>query len=496
MISVKQFIQGLPKAELHMHLGGTIEPEMAFTLAQKNHIPLRFASVEELRAAYKFTDLQSFLDLLVEMDRVLVEEEDFYLLTKEYLRQARADNVIHTEVFFEPQVHAGYGIPYSVMMSGIIRAFEDGGKEYGMTSRLIICFLRDKSEEDAFHALESLKPFWDKIHGFGISSTEQGNPPSKFQRVFQQCRELGFHTVAHAGEEGPPAVVYEALDILKVDRIDHGVRSIEDQALVERLAAQGVPLTITPMSNIMLCVFPTMKDHSIKKLMDAGVCVTISSDDPAYFGGYINVNYEAVQEAFDLTLEEITLIAKNSFKASFLPEEQKRAYLHLVDEYVAQFTKERHLHYLRIAIEVSKRARAAGNTPFGAILVDKLGNILVEQGNIEVTESNCTGHAETTLMEVASKHWSKSELWECTMYTSVEPCVMCAGAIYWGNVGRVVYGITEKRLLDLTGDPEQIPMMDLPCRTVFAAGGKPIEAIGPFPEVDAEVIEVHEGYWS
>jgi adenosine deaminase len=337
MTTMKQFISGLPKAEIHMHLGGTIEPEIAFSLAQKNNIPLRFASIEELREAYNFTDLQSFLDLLVEMDRVLVEEEDFYALTLEYLRRARADNVIHTEVFFEPQVHRDYGIPYSVMMNGITRAFEDGGKELGMTSRLIICFLRHLSEEDAFDTLDQLEPFWDKIHGFGISSTEQGNPPSKFQRVYERCRELGFHTVAHAGEEGPPAVIYEALDVLKVERIDHGVRSIEDPALVKRLAAEGVPLTITPMSNIMLCVFPTMKDHSIKKLMDEGVCVTISSDDPAYFGGHINVNYEAVQEAFDLTKEELILIARNSFNASFIPEEQKLAYLQLVEEYASSY---------------------------------------------------------------------------------------------------------------------------------------------------------------
>ncbi len=331
--SLTPFIVGMPKAELHLHIEGTLEPELAFRLAQRNGVALRYASVDALRAAYEFTDLQSFLDIYYAGASVLLQEQDFYDLTRAYLERAQADNVRHTEIFFDPQTHTARGVSLATVIAGISRGLDEAGRQRGISSRLIMCFLRHLSEAEAFATVDAALPFREQIVGVGLDSSERGHPPSKFERVFARCRELGWRVVAHAGEEGPPSYIIEALDLLKAERIDHGVRCVEDSALVERLAREQVPLTVCPLSNVKLRVFPDLPHHNLKQLLAAGLCVTVNSDDPAYFGGYINDNFVAAQRALNLTRDELCRLARNSFLAAFLGETDKRRFCEAVDHY-------------------------------------------------------------------------------------------------------------------------------------------------------------------
>jgi len=327
-------IGDLPKAELHLHIEGSLEPELMFGLARRNRIALPYASVESLKAAYEFSDLQSFLDLYYAGASVLATEQDFFDMTWAYLERAKADNVRHTEIFFDPQTHTARGVPFGTALQGIHAALSEGARKLGISSFLIMCFLRHLSEEDAFATLEQALPYRDKIVGVGLDSSERGHPPSKFARVFARCRQVGWRVVAHAGEEGPPAYITEALDLLKAERIDHGVRCLEDPAVVARLAAEQIPLTVCPLSNVKLRVFPSLEQHNLRQLMAAGLRVTVNSDDPAYFGGYVNENFRAVQRALGLSRAELRRLAKNSFLASFLPEAEKRRHCRSVDEYL------------------------------------------------------------------------------------------------------------------------------------------------------------------
>ena len=324
-------LEGMPKAELHIHIEGSLEPELIFALAARNNVALPYASVEDLRAAYAFTDLQSFLDIYYAGASVLLHEQDFYDMTAAYLQRAEADNVRHTEIFFDPQTHTARGVPVKDVIDGIYRACQDSP----VSATLILSFLRHLSEEEAFAVLEEALPYRDKYIGIGLDSSERGNPPEKFARVFARCKELGFRLVAHAGEEGPPAYIETALDVLQVERIDHGVRCLEDPALVERLAREQMALTVCPLSNVKLCVFPAMAQHNLLELLDAGVKVTINSDDPAYFGGYMNDNFIATFEALPLGLSHAQRLARNGFEAAFLPAAQKQQLLAEVDAYFA-----------------------------------------------------------------------------------------------------------------------------------------------------------------
>jgi adenosine deaminase len=323
----ERLIRRLPKVELHLHIEGTLEPEMMFSLAAKHGVALPYASVEAVRAAYNFHDLQSFLDLYYAGCDVLRDRRDFYALAMAYFTRAHADNVVHAELFFDPQTHTVRGIPMEVVISGLRDAMEDAHRRYGITSDLILCFLRHLSEEDALATLDQALPFRSEFVGVGLDSGEKGNPPSKFQRVFAKARALGLRSVAHAGEEGPAAYVKEALDLLKVERIDHGVRIDEDPALVDRVVRDQIPLTVCPLSNLKLCVVKDLKDHNFAKLLRKGVAVTINSDDPAYFGGYIAENFRATAEAQKLTADEVVTVAENAVRASFLPAQAKTALL-------------------------------------------------------------------------------------------------------------------------------------------------------------------------
>lgn len=327
------FMRALPKAELHMHLEGALEPELALAFAQRNRMTFRFGSVEELRKSYQFTDLQSFLNLYYECTAALVAEQDFYDLTLSYLRRAAGDGVRHSEIFFDPQSHTNRGVKFATMITGIRRALEVGTRQYGINSNLIMCFLRHLSSEQAMETLEMALPFRDWILGVGLDSSELGHPPEEFVKVFARARQVGFRRVAHAGEEGPPDYIWQALDLLGAERIDHGVRALEDASLVRRLAKEQIALTVCPSSNVRLGVFPSIAQHNLKQLLDAGLLVTINSDDPAYFGGYISDNYIAVQQALDLSREDIARLATNSFTASFLPIEAKRILLDELDAY-------------------------------------------------------------------------------------------------------------------------------------------------------------------
>lgn len=326
-------IKKIPKAELHLHIEGSFEPELLFAIATRNKIPLRFKSIQELREAYNFHNLQSFLDIYYEGAKVLIHERDFYDLTMAYLKKCHEDNVVHTEIFFDPQTHTTRGISFETCLMGIHKALSDGEREWGITSHLIMCFLRHLSEDEAFRTLNEAIPFKDKILAVGLDSSEVGHPPSKFERVFEEARKQGYLTVAHAGEEGPPSYIWEALDLLKVKRIDHGVRSIEDEKLLERVISEKMPLTVCPLSNIKLCVFKRMEDHNLKKLLNLGVKVTINSDDPAYFGGYANQNYLEAARALDLTTDEIKQLAINSFEASFLSAETKQHWIQEINKW-------------------------------------------------------------------------------------------------------------------------------------------------------------------
>jgi adenosine deaminase len=318
-----RLIRELPKVELHLHIEGTLEPEMVFQLAAKHGVKLAYESVDALRAAYSFGDLQSFLDIYYAGCDVLRDDDDFHAMTMAYLRRAHADRVVHAEIFFDPQTHTARGVPMAVVVGGIRRAMADAERELGITSELILCFLRHLSEEDALATLEDALPFVDQFAGVGLDSGERGNPPSKFARVFAKARAAGLKAVAHAGEEGPAAYIHEALDLLKVVRIDHGVRCEEDDELVERLAIDRVPLTVCPLSNVKLCVYKRMADHNIARLLKRGVCVTVNSDDPAYFGGYMVDNYRAVADALPVGKAELVQLAQNAVEASWLPAARK-----------------------------------------------------------------------------------------------------------------------------------------------------------------------------
>jgi adenosine deaminase len=328
---MEQFIRSLPKAELHIHIEGSLEPELVFALAAKHKVALPYASVDALRRAYDFHNLQSFLDIYYAGADVLRDEDDFHAMTRAYLERAHVDGVVHTEIFFDPQTHTSRGIAFGTVMAGITRALAQGEREFGITSRLILCFLRHLSADDAMRTLEEALPFKAAIHGVGLDSSEVGHPPSKFVDVFTAARKAGFRAVAHAGEEGTPAYIWEALDLLHVERIDHGVRCESDDALCRRLADQHIPLTVCPLSNVKLAVFPRMEQHNLKRLLDRGLCVTVNSDDPAYFGGYVVANYVAAQKALDLTRADIATLARNSFAASFLPEADKARWIAQVD---------------------------------------------------------------------------------------------------------------------------------------------------------------------
>src|SRR5467141_1424282 len=330
------FDRDLPKAELHLHIEGTLEPELMFALGRRNGIQLPYASVDEVRRAYIFTDLQSFLDIYYAGCCVLLTEQDFYDLTWAYLQRAAAQGVRHAEIFFDPQSHTDRGVPFETVVTGIHRALDDGRARLNLSSGLILCFLRHLSEEAAMRTLDEALPYRELILAVGLDSSEVGHPPRKFKDVYDRARESGLLAVAHAGEEGPPSYVWEALDVLKARRIDHGVRSIEDERLVARLGEEQIPLTVCPLSNVKLQVFPNLRSHNLKQLLDRGLLVTVNSDDPAYFGGYVADNFRDSAAALDLSREQLLRLARNSFVASFLPEESKRAYLDELTRFAAQ----------------------------------------------------------------------------------------------------------------------------------------------------------------
>jgi adenosine deaminase len=329
-MNLDAFVRGLPKAELHLHIEGSLEPQLMFRLAEKHRLKLKYASVEELRKAYEFTDLQSFLDIYYEGASVLRDAEDFHALTAAYLQKAHADGVAHAEIFCDPQTHTARGVPMQAVLEGIAGALEDGETTLGVSSRLIVCFLRHLPEQDAISTLQEALKYRSLFQGVGLDSSEKGHPPSKFRRVFELARSQGLVPVAHAGEEGPPEYIEEALDLLKVVRIDHGVRCEEKPALVERLRAQGVPLTVCPLSNVKLKVFARLEEHNLKRLLDAGLCVTVNSDDPAYFGGYVLDNYLACAAALGLTRAELARLCANSISASLLPSARKAELLEAI----------------------------------------------------------------------------------------------------------------------------------------------------------------------
>jgi len=323
----------LPKAELHLHIEGTFEPELIFKIAQRNKITIPFESIEALRGAYQFQDLQSFLYLYYQAMNVLQTEEDFFELASNYLQRAKENGVVHVEMFFDPQAHTSRGVHFDTVVNGLYKAVKTSKETYGISSKLIMCFLRDLSAESAMDTLKLAEKHSDKIVAVGLDSAEVGNPPSKFKQVFEAAMAQGLLTVAHAGEEGPPAYVWEALNDLKVSRIDHGVRSLEDPALVKHLCEQRVPLTVCPLSNVKLRVFPDLKSHNLKKMLDAKLMATVNSDDPAYFGGYVADNMEQVAQALDLSKADQVLLAKNSIEASFLTHAEKSAYLAQIDNF-------------------------------------------------------------------------------------------------------------------------------------------------------------------
>ena len=335
MTDLDSFIAGLPKAELHMHIEGSLEPELMFALARRNGISIPFDSVEAVRAAYEFNNLQDFLDIYYRGADVLRTEDDFRDLAIAYFDRVAADNVVHAEIFFDPQTHTARGIDFDIVMRGLLAGMADAEARHGISSKLILCFLRHLDEADAFITLEQAKPWLDRIAAVGLDSSELGHPPGKFARVFAAAAELGLKRVAHAGEEGPPAYVHEALDILHVDRLDHGNRSLEDPALVERLARERMTLTVCPLSNLKLCVVPDMAAHPIDAMLRAGLRATINSDDPAYFGGYMNDNYRAAAAGRALSRDDLATLARNSFLGSFLSEAEQAPHLARLDAYLA-----------------------------------------------------------------------------------------------------------------------------------------------------------------
>ncbi len=331
---MREFIHQLPKAELHLHIEGTFEPELMFEIGRRNGVKLRFKSVDEVRKAYAFTDLQSFLDIYYEGAQVLLKEQDFYDLTWAYLKKASEQNVCHTEIFFDPQTHTDRGVPFETVIKGIHGAMADAEAKLGITSKLILCFLRHLSAEAAMETLEQALPYKEWIIGVGLDSSEVGHPPKKFAAVFKRAEEEGFLIVAHAGEEGPPEYIWQALKTLNVRRIDHGVRSPEDPELVKYLVEHQIPLTVCPLSNIKLCVFDRIEDHNIKEMLDMGIKVTVNSDDPAYFGGYMDENFIAIQEGLHLSREDLYQLSKNAFEASFLTPDEKQKRIDELDTFM------------------------------------------------------------------------------------------------------------------------------------------------------------------
>ena len=330
-------LRAMPKTELHMHIEGSLEPELIFALAKRNDVRLRYKSVDELRAAYAFTDLQSFLDIYYAGASVLQQPQDFYDMAWAYFQRAKEDNVVHAEIFFDPQTHTARKVSMRTVITGLHRACVDAKTQLGISSSLILCFLRHLSEDEAFETFEEAFPFREKFMGVGLDSSERGHPPEKFERVFKRAAQLGFKLVAHAGEEGPPAYMWSALDVLKVQRIDHGVQAIHDEALMARLAKERIPLTVCPLSNQKLCVFPDLAHHNLGQMLERGLCVMLNSDDPAYFGGYLNDNYVQTFAALGLNASHAYQLACNSFEASFVSPDQKALWRQQLDDCFAQF---------------------------------------------------------------------------------------------------------------------------------------------------------------
>jgi adenosine deaminase len=333
MSDLATFIRGLPKAELHLHIEGSLEPEQMFEFARRNHVALPFASVEDVRAAYAFSNLQDFLDIYYQGAGVLLTEQDFHDLAMAYFRRAAADGARHVELFFDPQTHTDRGLPFAVAADGLLSGMAEAERSLGVTSKLILCFLRHLDEDAAFATLKAADPWLDRMVGVGLDSSEVGHPPSKFAGVYKAAAERGLKLVAHAGEEGPPAYVWEALDVLKVDRIDHGNRALEDAALVSRLADEGMTLTVCPLSNLKLCVVDDLRAHPLKRMLELGLHATVNSDDPAYFGGYLGENWIATAGALGLTRDELVTLARNSFTGSFLTPAEAAPHLAAIDAY-------------------------------------------------------------------------------------------------------------------------------------------------------------------
>lgn len=337
MTDINALIAALPKAELHLHLEGSLEPEQLMAFAARNNVSIPFKTLAEVKAAYNFSNLQDFLDIYYQGMSVLQTEADFHDLTDAYLQRCAADNVRHVEVFYDPQGHTDRGLSFATPINGILKALDAAKEKYGITYRLIMCFLRHLSEDAAFETLAQAEPYLDRIHGVGLDSSEVGHPPSKFERVFAAAREKGLKLVAHAGEEGPPEYVYEALDLLKIDRIDHGNRLLEDEALISRVQQAGLTLTVCPLSNLSLCVVDELKDHPLKRMLELGLNATINSDDPAYFGGYMNQNFRETAAAVGLTADELVTLARNSFTGSFLSEAEQAPHLADIERVAEQF---------------------------------------------------------------------------------------------------------------------------------------------------------------
>ena len=322
-----EFIKKTPKAELHLHIEGTLEPEHMFELAKRNNVSIPYNNVEEVKSAYNFKNLDSFLNIYYQGSKVLIHEKDFFNLTWAYILKCKEDNIVHTEIFFDPQTHLDRGISFDIVINGISKALDKANLEFGLTSKIIMCFLRHLDEESGFKVLDQALKYKNKIVGVGLDSSELGNPPKKFEKLFQKARNEGFLTVAHAGEEGPPEYIWDSINLLKVKRIDHGVQSLKDEKLVDLLIKEQIPLTVCPLSNIKLCVFDKIENHNLKKMLNKGLRVMVNSDDPAYFGGYLNKNLTETQLALDLSLEEIKTLIINSFKSSFLKDDKKKEWI-------------------------------------------------------------------------------------------------------------------------------------------------------------------------
>ena len=327
MKEIIEFIKKTPKAELHLHIEGTLEPEHMFELAKRNNVSIPYNNVEEVKSAYNFKNLDSFLNIYYQGSKVLIHEKDFFDLTWAYILKCKEDNIVHTEIFFDPQTHLNRGISFDIVINGISKALDKANLEFGLTSKIIMCFLRHLDEESGFKVLDQALKYKNKIVGVGLDSSELGNPPKKFEKLFQKARDEGFLTVAHAGEEGPPEYIWDSINLLKVKRIDHGVQSLKDEKLVDLLIKEQIPLTVCPLSNIKLCIFDKIENHNLKKMLNKGLRVMVNSDDPAYFGGYLNKNLTETQLALDLSLEEIKTLIINSFKSSFLKDDKKKEWI-------------------------------------------------------------------------------------------------------------------------------------------------------------------------